>query len=338
MNKKILLVGGEGYIGNVCAIELLKKNYKITSFDYLVYENSKNILIKETFENFNFVFGDINDEKKIQDLIKKNDDIVILAGLVGDPITKKYPKESNLINDIGIKKIIDICATEKDKKLIFVSTCSNYGLIKGDYLADEKHELSPLSLYAKSKVSIEKYILSLKNKSSMRPTILRFATAFGLSPRMRFDLTVNQFTKELKLKNKLEVFDENTWRPYCHVKDFAEIIHLVLSASDDKVSWQVFNSGGDSNNATKQMIVDKVLNYLGEGNVEYLKNDMDPRNYRVNFEKIRSVLKFEPKYTIDDGIKEIANSIENKIFNFNDNHNETQYGNYHISLNNYLNK
>ena len=103
-----------------------------------------------------------------------------------------------------------------------MSTCSNYGLIKGDYLADEEHDLNPLSLYAKSKVNIEKYILSLYKKSSMRPTILRFATAFGLSPRMRFDLTVNQFTKELKLNKKLQVFDENTWRPYCHVKDFAE--------------------------------------------------------------------------------------------------------------------
>ena len=335
MSSKILLIGGEGYIGNVCAIELLKKNFIVTSFDNLIYNNSENILIKKSFENFKFVFGDINNEKIINKLIKQNDSIIILAGLVGDPITKKFPAESNLINDIGIKKIIDICANENNKKLIFVSTCSNYGLIKGDYLADEEHDLNPLSLYAKSKVNIEKYILSLYKKSSMRPTILRFATAFGLSPRMRFDLTVNQFTKELKLNKKLQVFDENTWRPYCHVKDFAEIIYLILSNSDEKVSWQVFNAGGDINNATKQMIVDKVLDYLGQGDVEYLKNDMDPRNYRVSFNKIKNVLNFEPKYNIEYGIQEIAKSIQNNIFNFNNKHNENQYGNYSIRFNNY---
>ena len=338
MNEKILLIGGEGYIGNVCALELLKKNCKITSFDYLIYKNSENILIKESSEDYRFVFGDINDERKLKECIKKNDYIIILAGLVGDPITKKYPKESHLINDIGIKKIIDICAIEKNKKLIFVSTCSNYGLIEGDYLADEEHELSPLSLYAKSKVSIENYILSLKNNSSLRPTILRFATAFGLSPRMRFDLTVNQFTKELKLNNKLQVFDENTWRPYCHVKDFAEIIYRVIQCPDKKVSWEIFNAGGESNNATKKMIVDKVMNYLGKGDVEYLENDMDPRNYRVNFDKIRSILNFEPAYSIDDGIEEIARAIENNIFDLNENSNNSQYGNYSIILNAYLNE
>ena len=110
--------------------------------------------------------------------------------------------------------------------------------------AADESSLNPLSSYAKSKVSAEKYILSLKNKTKMHPTILRFATAFGLSPRMRFDLTINQFTRELAKGNTLVVYDPTTWRPYCHVQDFSYLIQKVIEAPTKDSSFQVFNVGG----------------------------------------------------------------------------------------------
>ena len=214
--------------------------------------------------------------------------------------------------------------------LFFISTCSNYGLIENNELADENFLLQPLSLYAKSKVNAENYILSLIDNTDMKPTILRFATAFGLSPRMRFDLTVSEFTRELVLGNKLLVYDANTWRPYCHVRDFARLIQLVIEAPAEKVSYEVFNAGGDINNATKQMIVDTILERVHNGKVKYQKHGSDPRNYRVNFNKVRSVLGFEPKYTVQDGIQELVTAIKNHVFDHIDK-NQNLYGNYEIS-------
>jgi len=262
--------------------------------------------------------------------IENSDAVVLLAGLVGDPITKKYPEESALINDQGVKNVIDLCAKYNVENFIFVSTCSNYGLIENNELADENYKLNPLSLYAKSKVNAEKYILSLKDKTNMHPTILRFATAFGLSSRMRFDLTVSEFTRELAMSKELLVYDAHTWRPYCHVQDFSRLIQMVLEAPKEKVAFEVFNAGGDVNNATKQMIVDMILNKIPDGKVKYQKYGSDPRNYRVNFNKVKTVLGFEPKYNIQDGINELVEAIDNHVFDHVD-ENRNFHGNYEIN-------
>ena len=164
----------------------------------------------------------------------------------------------------------------------------------------------------------------------MNPTILRFATAFGLSPRIRFDLTISEFTREIAIGNELLVYDAHTWRPYCHVKDFARLIQIVIEAPKEKVAWEVFNSGGNVNNATKQMVVDYILEKLPNGKVRYQELGSDPRNYRVNFEKVESVLGFEPKYTIQYGIDELIDAIENRVFeHVYDNRNF--FGNYEIN-------
>src|SRR5207247_961507 len=131
-----------------------------------------------------------------------------------------------------------------------------------DEPVDENHALAPLSLYAKHKVEMEKQLLSYKGKVGFFPTILRFATAFGLSPRMRFDLTVNEFVREMYLGKELLVFDAKTWRPYCHVRDFSRAVEFVLRAPTNKVDFEVFNVGSEANNFTKQMIVDETLKYL----------------------------------------------------------------------------
>lgn len=327
--KKILLIGGEGYIGNVVAQNLLHAGYCVTSYDNLLYGNNLCVLHKIQNPDYNFIYGDMLDKHHLSKVLNMVDGVVLLAGLVGDPITKKYPHESAAINDKGVKNVIDLCAEINIENFIFVSTCSNYGLIKDDELAHEEFELNPLSLYAKSKVNAENHILSLKSRTGMKPTILRFATAFGLSPRMRFDLTVSEFTKYLTTGKELLVYDAHTWRPYCHIQDFARLIQMVLEAPKEKVSFEVFNAGGDINNATKQMIVDSILKKIPDGKVKYQENGSDPRNYRVSFQKVKDVLAFEPDYTINDGIDELVNAIENHVFDHVD-ENINFHGNFEI--------
>ena len=328
--KKILLIGGEGYVGNVLSQKLLLDGYSVTSLDNLLYNNHLCVLNKSHFNNYKFVYGDMCKEKIVKPLIDNSDVVILLAGLVGDPITKKYPKESYSINDEGIIKVIKICAELSPQKFIFISTCSNYGLIGNDSLADEKFKLNPLSLYAESKVKAENYILSLKNKTDMNPTILRFATAFGLSSRMRFDLTISNFTRDLLLKNELQVYDANTWRPYCHVNDFARLIKIIIKAPINKTSFEVFNAGGDANNSTKEMIVDCILDKIPNGKIIYQKNGQDTRNYRVSFDKVKSFFGFEPKYSIEDGVCELIDSINNHVFDQVE-ENPNFFGNYNIN-------
>ena len=307
MNNKVLLIGGAGYIGAVVIKHLLDKKYNVTCLDNLIYNNSYSLREFEKNNEFNFVFGDLRDDILTNELLNKCDAVIILAGLVGDPITKKYPEISEQINNIGTKKLINFCNNKKIEKIIFVSTCSNYGLSETDLPLNEEAVLKPVSLYAKQKVEVEKFILSQENNLDYSPTILRFSTAFGLSPRMRFDLTINQFTKSIFEDNKLEVFDSNTWRPYCHVKDFARALEKVLNANRKTTNFQVFNVGNDKNNFTKKQIVEQIFKFIPGNKVVFTDKKRDPRNYKVDFSKIYKILNFKIEYTVNDGIEEMIN-------------------------------
>ena len=330
MKKKILVAGGEGYIGQVVSNDLVSWGYDVISYDNLIYNQLVNKKL-ESNTNFQFIRGDIRDENNIKKALKNVYGVVILAGLVGDPITKKYPEISVDINETGIKNLIDKCIEMSLEKVIFVSTCSNYGLIKDDEIADENHFLNPLSSYANSKVKTEKYILSLKNKIDTCFIILRFATAFGLSPRMRYDLTVNEFTKDIFIKKQLEVYDPDTWRPYCHVKDFSEIIKKIIEEDKKKVSFEVFNAGSNFNNFTKRMIIEKILNYIPSNEVLFInKKGSDPRNYKVDFSKLKNILGYECQFSVDDGINEIIENLQNQKNNSSEKY--INFGNYKIEL------
>ena len=332
MKTKILLVGGAGYIGTVITKFFLKRNFKVTCLDNLIYKNKFCLNEFISNQNYEFVFGDLRNEKILKPLINNHDIIIILAGLVGDPITKKYPEVAQQINYDGVKNLIINCEKKQDGKIIFVSTCSNYGLSETNDLLDENAKLQPLSLYAKHKVEIEKYILSLKNKIKIDPTILRFSTAFGLSPRMRYDLTINQFTKSIYNNEKLEVFDSNTWRPYCHVKDFSLALEKIIEVEQKLTSFEVFNVGGEQNNFTKKQITELILKHIpNHKNVSFTNKKFDPRNYRVNFSKIEKKLNFKIKYSVEDGIEEIIDYLKNNKESIK-NHDPDLYGNYSINL------
>ena len=324
--KKIVLFGGEGYIGKVISQYFEKLNFEIISFDNLIYYEDKNKYISK-LKNKNFIYGDINDTKLVKKIMKSAHFAVALAGLVGDPITKRYPKESELINTYGTKNLIDTCLDSNLEKFIFVSTCSNYVISKKKESLDEKSPLKPLSLYAKAKVDAEKYIISKKNNTSVICTILRFATAFGVSPRMRFDLTINEFVKTLFLNKTLDVYDADTWRPYCHVKDFAKFIEIILNSDSKKVNFQIFNAGSSQNNFTKRMLVNEIFKIIPNGKINFLnKTSNDMRDYNVDFSKAFNTLKFKNNWNIEQGIKEIINELKNKKYFFND----RSLGNYEI--------
>ena len=326
MNKKILVIGSQGYIGTVLTDYLIKKKYYVIGTDNFIYNQKKVFFFNK---NYKFIKCDLRDKNKIHELILKVSDVIILAGLVGDPITKKYPKIANDINYKGLKNVIRICSKSNIKKLVFISTCSNYGIAKSDKLLKENHILRPISLYAKQKVKIEKFLIT--NEFKFSTTILRFATAFGLSPRMRFDLTVNEFVKEAFFKKKIEIYEPNTYRPYCHIKDFCRIIDLVLKKKLINSNKQVFNCGSNNNNYSKIQIAKILKKKFKNLKIIINYNIKDKRNYKVNFSKIKKILKFKPKYNLNFGITEIINFLKknrnSKLHNYIQN---KKFGNYLI--------
>ena len=318
--KNFLVIGGAGYIGSEFCKYLLSQKKNVTCIDNFIYNNISSIKNLQKKKNFKLIEQDM---RKFNG-IKNVDAVIIFAGLVGDPITKKYQKLSYSINILGIKKIINYFKNKKIK-LIFVSTCSNYGFLEKK-LANEKTRLKPKSIYAKQKVQIEKYILSLKKKSVFSPTILRFSTAFGLSSRPRFDLTINEFILYALLKKNLQIYDHETWRPYCHVKDFCNVIYKILHLKNP-TSFEVYNVGTENNNLRKIDIAKKITKFLPKFKYEIIESSLDPRNYRVNFKKISKALG-NPKFiSVDKGIVEIINYLKSKkkLNKF------MKCGNYHIS-------
>ena len=323
--KKILLVGGEGYIGQELSKSFLKKKYFIQSIDNYTY-GRKNIKKKNNSKKFEFINCNLKNKKIISRLLKNTQYVIILAGLVGDPITKKYRGLSKIINDVGIRNLINLSMQSPIKKLIFVSTCSNYGIQKNKK-PDEKSKLKPLSHYAECKVKNEMILKKFSNKSNVKWTILRFATAFGVSDRMRFDLTINEFVKEAFYNKNLDVYDKNTWRPYCHIKDFSRVIHAVINDKTNVSNNEIFNVGSNENNFTKKQIIEKIQKKIPFSKISYLKNSKDKRDYNVNFNKIKKKLKFKTKYSVDYGI----NEIKKYLSKMNKNHSYYKYfGNYKI--------
>jgi|TARA_B100000767_G_scaffold275739_1_gene314887 nucleoside-diphosphate-sugar epimerase len=304
--KKILVFGSEGYIGRIIVDFFTRKNYQVFGFDNLTFRQ-KNLLKKK---NYIFLKHSIHDTKKIIKLIKEEDidEVLLLGGLVGDPIVKKYPKLSNKTNLTSIKNFIEQLNNKFFGRLIYVSTCSNYGISKTNTLLTEKSRLNPVSLYATQKVAIEKYLQN--NKFSFTHTILRFATAFGVSERMRFDLTINEFCKDSFIFNNIEVYEPYRFRPYCHVKDFARAIFKVYRAKHDLISSEIFNCGNQKNNFTKSKICKILKTFNKNLKIKLNNNIVDKRNYRVSFSKIEKKLSFKCLYSVEYGVREILGYLK----------------------------
>jgi nucleoside-diphosphate-sugar epimerase len=303
---KVIVTGGAGYMGSLLTSELLQLGHAVSVVDDLHFGGSS-LFGVWAHPRFEFIRLDIRDRAGLAAVVDNADAVVHLAAVVGDPACARDPELAREVNRDVSLRLLEDCRAAGISHFIFASTCSNYGRMADPELyMDEECELNPLSLYAETKVEVERAVL-VDNPFCV--TVLRFATLFGLSPRMRFDLTVNEFTLELLTKRKLLVFGEQFWRPYVHVRDAARAVRSVLENAGDKVDGQVFNVGSTAQNYRKQDLVDMLTSRIPDVEVEYVRKEEDPRDYRVSFEKVKDILGFVPTRSVEDGVAEITQMI-----------------------------
>jgi nucleoside-diphosphate-sugar epimerase len=309
--QKILITGGAGYIGTILTGVLLKESYHVRVLDNLMH-GGEPLLPFMGDEHFEFLKGDVREKADVSASLEGVDVVVHLAAIVGDPASQKIPKETREINLNATKRLVDMAKERGIKRLIFLSTCSNYGISDSEKLSDENSPLNPISLYAETKVEAEKYVLS-SQENGFEPCVLRGSTVFGTSPRMRFDLTINQFVMEALRDKKLVIFAPELWRPYIHIRDFADVIRTVIEAPGEMVSAEVYNVGSNEMSFKKITIADFVKNHIPDTEVKIVDKGDDLRDYRVSFEKLANTFSFVPRRTLSDGIKEIKNVVEHGV-------------------------
>lgn len=315
----ILVTGGAGYIGSTLVPQLLANGNRVRVLDTLLH-GGEPLLGVWAHPDFEFVRGDVCDRAAMKSAVAGIDAVVHLAAIVGDPACSRQPDLARAINLQASLELIEESKRAGVRRFLFASTCSNYGKMKdADEYVDEESELSPVSLYAETKVAVEKTLLGSGHNEGWSPTPMRFATIFGVSPRMRFDLTVNEFTMELLTKKSLKVFGEQFWRPYIHVRDAARAIQLILGSPVEKVAGTVFNIGATDQNFQKQQLVEMIRPHAPDAVVEFVHKNEDPRDYRVSFKRISDELGFKITRTVAQGIGEVAKLVrESVIGNFED--------------------
>jgi len=303
-NAPVLVVGGAGYIGSILVRKLLARGRKVRVLDSLVYGDSA---IREVLDHpsLTFIRGDCRNIQDVVGAMKGIGSAIDLAAIVGDPACDHDRKTAREINYAATRMMIEIAKGEGVGRFIFASSCSVYGA--AEELMDENSEVNPLSLYAETKVDSEQELLGAAT-SSFRPTILRFSTIFGLSPRPRFDLVVNLLTARAKQSGVITIFNGGQWRPFLHVDDVAEAIVQVLEAPNHVVGGEIFNVGDDCLNYTLTQVAEHISEAFPGIRVERVDNS-DHRDYRVSFQKIRDRIGFTCSKTLDDGIIELKGAL-----------------------------
>jgi nucleoside-diphosphate-sugar epimerase len=323
--KSILVTGGAGYIGSELVQQLLDDGWDVTVLDLGMFGYGS-LSHHELNEKFRLIKGDALNVGTLSHAIRDRSVVVHLAGLVGDPACAVDEDFTMIMNDLSARVVKDACLSHGISKLIFASSCSVYGF--SNKIVNEDSYLTPVSLYAKSKINTEEDLKRIRN-DSLSVTILRFATVYGHSMRPRFDLVTNLFTAKAFNCEKIEVFGTQQWRPFIHVKDIARAICLVAEEQTDRTKNQTYNVGGDSENYTindiAKIVSDQTASLLGvRPLVEITNQDTDPRSYEVSFKKIKQDLGFEPVWTVEDGVKEMLTAFVNGEY---DDYRNTQHSN-----------
>lgn len=297
---KILITGGAGYIGNVLVPYLLSFGYQVTVFDNLIHRQHA-ILDNCVNPKFRFVYGDVRDEHTYREEIVKADVIVNLAAYVGMPLCKRFPIEAKQVNmeSAGFLSL----NVSKDQHIILTTTNSGYGLGehkdgKAVYCTEET-PLKPISIYGETKCGAERFIMLDGTNTS-----LRLATVMGVSPKMRMDLLVNDFTWRAWNDKFIVLFESSFLRNFVHIKDVAQAIRMAIDLKE--MRGQVYNVGNTSANVNKMQLCQKIKEqvpdfYITESEIN---KDPDQRNYIVSNEKIEK-LGFKPQYSLDDSIREV---------------------------------
>ena len=316
--RHVLITGGAGYIGSLLTSELLRLNYRVTVLDSLLF-GGESLVPFLHHPNFHFVKADVTEKRAIKDSCRdgwqKPDAIIHLAAIVGFPACQAVGKQVAWRYNVEATKMVFAQAADIGvERFVFASTYSNYGLSEDGRPVTEESMLNPQSLYAETKIAAEEFPLSQKD-SSCAPLLFRFATLYGLSPRTRFDLIVNQFVLEAFAKRMLIIYQRGYSRSFVHIRDVARGVIMGLEAERSAIQGQVFNLGTDNGNYSKDDIVRLVLKRMPETIVEYkdLTFGGDMRDITVSFAKIKNVLGFDTTLDVDDGIREMLFALKSGI-------------------------
>jgi nucleoside-diphosphate-sugar epimerase len=299
--KSIFITGGAGYIGTTLIPLLLQREYHVTVYDSLMFNNGDKLLPYISNANFTFVDGDVRDAKKIAQHIIGYDIVIHLAALVGFPICRERGEtESYDVNVVGTQNVID--ALTPNQYLLFGSTGSNYGEVLD--ICTEETPLNPLSVYGKTKTEAEQLVAKRDNS-----TAFRFATAFGVSPRLRLDLLVNDLTYKSLTEGYAVIYESHFMRTFIHVRDIARVFLFAID-HNDIMKNNIYNVGSNSMNYSKRDVC-KLINKKIPGsyfNYADVGEDADKRNYIVSYEKINK-LGFDTTISLDTGIEELIKTI-----------------------------
>ncbi|WP_276882906.1 NAD-dependent epimerase/dehydratase family protein [Campylobacter cuniculorum] len=297
MPKKVLITGGAGYIGSTLVPILLAKDYEVCVIDNLMF-NQTPLLSCVSHKNFNFINGDALDENLVKKEVSKADIIIPLAALVGAPLCKKNPKLARMVNFEAVKMIRDFASSSQI--FIFPNTNSGYGIGQKDAMCDENSPLNPISQYGIDKVEAEKYLLDKGNAVTFR-----LATVFGVSPRMRLDLLVNDFTYRAFKDRFIVLFEEHFRRNYIHIRDVAKgFLHAIENY--EKMKGQVYNMGLSSANLTKRELANTIKKYIPDFYIHSapIGEDPDKRDYLVSNAKLENT-GWSADVSLEEGIKEL---------------------------------
>jgi nucleoside-diphosphate-sugar epimerase len=314
----VLITGGAGYIGSLLTGVLLSRGARVTVVDDLLF-GGESLLGYWHHPAFRLVKGDVSTPDVWQRLRAEGiscDAVVHLAAIVGFPACKALGHDlAWRYNVEGTQLALEAAEALGATRLVFASTYSNYGISQDGQPVTEESPLLPQSLYAETKIAAEEYLQGRANAGRCAPLIFRFATLFGISPRTRFDLIVNQFVVEALAKGELLIYQRDYARAFVHVRDVVEGICLGLAASDAKARGQIYNLGADSGNYTKDEIVSLVCKHIPGLRVTYkdLSFGGDMRDVRVSFAKVRRELGFEPQISVEQGIIEVRDALQNGL-------------------------
>jgi nucleoside-diphosphate-sugar epimerase len=300
---RILITGGAGYLGSVITQKLLESGYNVVVLDKLIF-NQLSLLPYTSNPNFKFVYGDVRDTDLLKKLVDECDTIIPLAAIVGFPACDADPKLAYEVNFQQIRNIVD-WIQETDKKILYPNTNSGYGVGEDGIYCNETSPLNPISIYGKTKVDAEKYIL--ENTDGI---CFRLATVFGVSPRMRVDLLVNDFTYKAITDKYIVVFERNFKRNFIHIKDVASAFIFMIE-NYNKYKGEVFNVGLSDANLSKKELLEKIQTYVKDFAVVYddYYEDPDKRDYIVSNEKIEGT-GWKPVWNLNNGIEELIHAYK----------------------------
>ena len=300
--NRILVTGGAGYIGSTLVPILLNQGFDVTVLDSLVF-NQVSLLDCCSKPNFEFIRGDICDYDLVNNLLSESNIIIPLAAIVGAPACERNPSLTRLVNYDAHMNIVNNVSSEK--KVLFPTTNSGYGIGEKDSYCTEDTPLRPISDYGRSKVEIEQAFLDRGNSVTFR-----LATVFGMSPRMRMDLLVNDFVYRAVTDRSLVLFEEHFHRNYIHVQDVAKAFVFGI-VNFEKMKGEPYNVGLSSANLTKRQLAEEIKKYVPDLYIHSAEigEDPDKRDYIVSNDKIES-LGWEPDHSLHDGIKELINGYK----------------------------